>query len=332
MAFTPKKASREDLIGHLTSLGFKRTSHLWNWPKGSRNFHWFETEGFVSYVGVEATVYPESSGEKEPVAWSLHTRTRSSASAGDREQQNHTIRTARKAFGGTFTNDSEGKNRYTTIHEDRRDATARGIYLSYELVSQELSESKQSLPAPHAQLEGLVGTDLEALSHADPTRVLYNALFPFAVAAIEHFFSQSFKVMLKHEPKAQNKLINQTKKVDISVALDIRDGTTTIEDVVANWYSFQNIDGIHRAFKEWFEIDLYGILRKRKKVGAKLPMLEKRLLKLIQFRHGIVHRFETDRSLRKDDLVETTDLVQVILDTFVQALENSRGIPIRNNT
>ena len=61
-------------------------------------------------------------------------------------------------------------------------------------------------------------------------------------------------------------------------------------------------------------------------------MLEKRLLKLIQFRHGIVHRFETDRSLRKDDLVETTDLVQVILDTFVQALENSRGIPIRNNT
>lgn len=326
LVYTLKNASRSDLVALLIELGYRTCGHLWDWPEGSRNFHWFEDDQHVSFDGVEATVFPND----DKSVWLLHTRTRISASIGDREYQNHTIRTARKKFGGWFHNDWAGKNRYIQLDPDPRDAVARGIYLSYELVTEKLSSLRYALPEPNAQLEKMVGTPLEPIAAVDPTRVLYNALFPFAVAAIEHFFSQSFKIMLRHDPDAQAKLRSQNKKIEIPDVYAIRDGQKTIEDVVADWYSFQNIGSIHSAFKDWFGMDFQSVIRRRKKVGKTLPVLERRLASLIDFRHGIVHRFAIDHGLRKQDIVDTLDMVQVLIDIFVDELEKRRGVPIRD--
>jgi len=326
LVFTPENASRADLIAHLVELGYQTCGHLGDWPEGSQNFHWFEEDQHLSFDGVEATVFPNDDNS----TWLLHTRTRSSASIGDREHQNHTIRTARKKVGGSFHNDWAGTNRYIQLDPDPRDAVARGIYLSYELVIEKLSSLRFALPEPNEQLEKMVGTPLEALAGVDPTRVLYNALFPFAVAAIEHFFSQSFKIMLRHDPDAQAKLRSQNKKIEIPDVYAIRDGEKSIEDVVADWYSFQNIGSIHTAFKDWFGINFQSLIRRRKKVGNKLPVLERRLASLIDFRHGVVHRFALDHGLRKQDIVDTLDMVQVLMDVFVDDLEKRRGVPIRD--
>lgn len=203
--------------------------------------------------------------------------------------------------------------------------------MSYELVTEKLTSLRFALPEPNEHLEKMVGTPLEALAKVDPTRVLYNALFPVAVAAIEHFFSQSFKIMLRHDSDAQAKLRSQNKKIEIPDVYAIRDGQKSIEDVVAEWYSFQSISSIHTAFKDWFGIDFQSLIRRRKKVGNKVPLLERRLASLIDFRHGIVHRFSLDHGLRKQDIVDTLDMVQVLIDVFVDDLEKRRGVPIRDS-
>lgn len=173
-----------------------------------------------------------------------------SKSARDRDYQNFVIKTARKRLGGNFVNDCYGRNRYTPVKDDGRNATARGIYLCYENATSRLRAVQYALPKPLASMEKLVGTKLRDLAQADPTRVLYNALVPFAVAALEHFFSQSSKILLRHDVKAQARLLQQPKKIDVADALAIRDGKKTIEDVVADWYSFQSISSIHAAFHE----------------------------------------------------------------------------------
>jgi hypothetical protein len=327
----PRTASREELTGLLRELGYSTCNHLWDWPEGSRHFCWYRADDFVSFDGVEATVYPRSETTPLPAGeWLLHTRTRISASTGDREQQNQTIRTARQRFGRWFDNDAEGRNRYIRIAPDGRDAVSRGLFLSYNRVSEQLSALRLSLPNPNAQLEGLLGTKLAPLATVDPTRVLYNALFPFAVAAIEHFFSQCFKIMLRYDTNAQEKLAKQNKKVEMEDVYAIRDGTRTIEDVVAEWYSFQSVASIHTAYSDWFGIDFRGLLRRRKKVGRKLPVLENRLQQMIEFRHGIVHRFSLDFGLRKPDIEDTLETVQVLIDLFVDEVERRRGVPIRD--
>ncbi|MCY3783078.1 MAG: hypothetical protein OXG79_04760 [Chloroflexi bacterium] len=331
----PPSVTRSSLCDHLRTSNFQPTKHLWNWPAGSKHFHWFEPVDYTSFDGVEATVYLTSEKERKNFSqstWALHTRTRASASIGDKNKQNEVIRSARRRFGGSFTNDWYGTNRYTPIGPDPRDAVARGIYLSYEYVSERISAVKYALPEPNETFEKLAETDLEPLSRLDPARVVYNALVPFAVAALEHFFSNSFKILLQYDKNAQTNLLDQNRKVDIANVVAIRDGSKSLEDIVANWYSFQSIAGIHKAYNEWLNVDVWSILRKRKRLGDRLPRLEDELTRLIEFRHGVVHRFDLNLRLRKDSSEEIFDLVALVIDEFTGHLESLRGIPIRDAT
>jgi len=204
------------------------------------------------------------------------------------------------------------------------------VYLAYEFVTGTLRAVRFALPPPNEGFEKLVGTPLEDLSTADPTRVLYNALVPFAVAALEHFFCQSFKVLLHYDPSAIKHLRKQTRKIELADALAIAAREKTIEDVVADWYSFQNIASIHGAFNEWFGIDVWELLRQRKKAGKRVGILERRLDQLIQFRHGVIHGLSIDREMRKQQIEEVLDLAAVIIDVFVDHLEKRYGTRVRD--
>jgi hypothetical protein len=329
----PKAASRDELSRVLRNLGFTPVEHLWDWPKGSLHFSWFDRTDYRSFDGVEATIYPPSEDQQKKLgrsAWALHTRTRASASPADKEQQNTVIRIVRQKFGGNFYNDCYGTNRYIKTEEDPRLPVARGIYLVYETVTQNIKSVRHVLPKPLEGFERLTGTKLESLRRFDPTRVLYNALVPFAVAAIERFFSQCFKIMLQYDPKAHNRLRQQTKKIDLVDALAVQRGEKTLEDLVTDWYSFQNIHSIHAAFFDWFGIDVWKILKRRRKIGRSLPILERHLDYLIQFRHGIVHRLTVDLDFGKHQIEEMLDLTLAIFDTFVDHLEKDRNMSIRD--
>lgn len=331
----PKSASKEGMRRLLLALGFRPCQHIWDWPKGSLHFRWFEERESLSCDGVEATIFPRDTEQKtlEPGGnWGLHTRTRATASTADLRHQNSVIRAARHQFGGSFFNDWHGRNRYTPIGRDRRDATARGVYLCYQNVTDQLSAVRYALPEPDASLQTLVGTKLAVMAQVDPNRVLYNAIVPFAVAALEHFFGQTFRILLRYDKGAQERLRQQTKRIDMADAMAIRDGTKTIEDVVADWYSFQSISGIHAAFREWSDIDFWKLIRRRKKIGARLPFLERRLAEVIEFRHGIVHRFAIRFELQKHEIEEVLDVVRALIEVLVEELEKRRGTPIRDKS
>ncbi len=331
----PKNGSREKLRKILLGLGFKRTSHLWKWPPGSLHYAWFDTTDFRSFDGVEASIYLPSEDEKKKYGyceWALHTRTRASASPADKEMQNLTIREGRKQCDGNFYNDSYGVNRYTQVEADNRDPASRGIYLSYEFAQLNIKAVRYALPKPNEGFEKMVGTDLEPLSTADPARVLYNALIPFAVAVVEYFFSQSFKILLHYEPRARDRLRQQNRKIEAADVLAIERGDKTLEDVIANWYSFQNIASINNAFSEWIGLDFWKLLRQRKKIGRQVQFLEKRLNELIEFRHGVVHRLSLDIELKRPQIQEMLDLVLVLMEVFVDHLEKDLGKVIRHRT
>jgi hypothetical protein len=200
---------------------------------------------------------------------------------------------------------------------------------STEFVSGNIRAVRFALPEPHAGFEKLVDTELEALATGDPTRILYNALVPFAVAALEHFFSQSFKILLRYETAARKRLEKQTRKVELSDVLAIESGTKSIEDVISDWYSFQSISGIHNAFSDWFGIDFWNLLRKRKKVGRRISVLENRLNQLIELRHGVIHRLSIDVGMRKQHIQEVLDLALAVIEVFVDHLETDHGKCIR---
>ena len=231
---------------------------------------------------------------------------------------------------GAFYNDGAGKNRYTKVEDDGRDAPSRGIYLAYEAVQESLDAVRFALPDPTPGFEHFIGTDLEPLSESDPNRVLYNALVPFAVAAVEHFLSRSFKALLEFDPKTREQLRQRTRKVEIDEVISIAEGEMSIEDVIVGWYTFQNLDSIHKAFNEWLKIDFRATLRRRRRIGRRVVTLDAELERMIEARHGVIHRFHIDTRLRKQGIGELLDLAMAVIDAFVDHLESQRSMRVRH--
>jgi hypothetical protein len=333
----PVRGSRRELRELLEELGYRPCNHLWKWPRGTLNYHWFDPKEHRSYDGVEANIARPDEKEFERLgrcSWMLHTRTRVWASPDDQEHQNKTIREARRRFGGNFYNDWYGVNRYTCIEPDGRDAISRGIYLVYERVKDNLKAVTYSLPEgsvisnkkPKNESEKKI---FDLMGSVDPVRVLYNALVPFAVASLEHFFSQTFKIFVAYDDNTKQKLRQQTRKIEMTDLLAVREGSKSIEDIVAGWYSFQNIDSIHKAFSEWFSIDIWNMLRSSKVPNDNLTVLADALNGIIEFRHGIIHRYEIDRHLDRKQILVILETSIAIIEVFTEHVERLRGFPVR---
>lgn len=329
----PNKASRKELSDHLESLGFTRCNHFWDWPKGTLNYSWFDHQDFKSIDGVSADIYPVSDEEQRITKneWALHVRNLYNSSWYDVAMLNEVLRSARKRFGGTIKGDY-GTNKYAPLWDDKSTPVSRGISGVYQHVKQELSAVKYALPEPsinHPQtIKGKIDDFLEFTKSLDPSRVIYNGLVPFAVAMFEYFFSQAFQVLIAYDKLALEKRENHKAKFEFSAILDIHRNKRSIEELIAENYTFQNLDQLNKAYKDWLDIDVRKIFFKKKRIGKSITFLENRISEIIQYRHGIVHHFALDRSLTRDAYIHILDAISLAIEEFVLFIETKYKIDI----
>lgn len=339
----PRAATRDELVALLKSLGYKRGENLFfPGPSGTLSFFWSEMLDFMSTTGVDASVFPmDEQGKKAwdtENDWGLRTRTSISASSFDQEFQNETVRAVRKAFGGTFYNDHFGHNRYTIVKPTKTTPASRGIGGVLSRVSSELDSLEHALPEESIKVVVAPSGDiteendktgiLRFTKQFDPSRVLYNALLPFLVAAIEHIFRETFEILLKYDAQAQSVLAAQSRKLAFAEAAALVRGDLSLERIASDWYSFQNLDSIQKAYKEVLGINIWKAVRRRRKVLKKRPILSESLDSLIGARHGVVHNFSLDRKLDRDEFLHLLELVRTLIDVVAHEAERKLGVPI----
>jgi hypothetical protein len=339
----PCAATKGQLVDALKALRFELGENLfWPGPPGTVSLFWSQPEDFVSTGGVDASVFPlDDQGRKAwntPTDWGLRTRTSIWASSFDKEFQNNVVRSIRKSFGGCFYNDHFGHNRYIVITKVRSTPASRGIFAALSRVSGELDKLERALPeemihsliTPSGEITD--DTDTTGILHfskqLDPRRVVYNALVPFLVAAIEHFFRESFEILLKYDDSARGILQEQNRKLSFAEAIAIERGELTIERVASEWFSFQNLGSIQKAFKEVFAIDVWKAIRHRKKIRGRLPLLSAALENLIGARHGVVHHFSLDRNLDREGFIDLLHIVHALLDIMANEIERKLGVTL----
>jgi len=331
----PRKALKSDLKGYLEALGFRKCKHFWNWPKGTLNYQWFDEQDFRSIDGVSADVYPVSGDELSITGneWALHVRNLYSASWHDVKMLNDVLRGVRRLFGGTIKGDY-GTNRYAHLWKDESTPISRGVSAIFQRVDQNLHAIKFALPDSVISRPPIEPTDaktrdfIELTQSLDPARVIYNGLVPFAVSMFEYFFSRVFRVLIAYDPYALAKRDSYNIRVDFPTLLQVSCGERTIEDVIAETYTFQNLDQLNKAYQEWLNIDIKRLMYKKKRIGHNVSILENRLRDIIQYRHGVVHHFELDRSLTKDRYIAILDAVEVSITEFLKFLEKKYRMKI----
>ncbi|MDD2785599.1 MAG: hypothetical protein PHS79_01745 [Patescibacteria group bacterium] len=328
----PRKASQRELSDYLKSLGFERCDHFWDWPKGTLNYFWFEHKDFKSIDGVSADIFPVSDEDLKITEnkWALHVRNIYSASWHDVKMLNHVLRYARKKFGGTIKGDY-GINRYAPLWKDESTPISRGLSAIYQKVEQQISAVKYSLPEPSIELKPSnvkIDKFIEFANGLDPARVIYNGLVPFAVSMFEFFFSQSFQVLIKYDPFALKKRNSHKQNIDFSTVLELQNEQRTFESIIAEAFTFQNLNQLNKAYKEWLNIDVREILFKKKKIGASIRYLENRIAEIIQFRHGIIHHFAIDSKLTKADYIHILQAIELAIAEFIHFIEKRYNIKV----
>jgi hypothetical protein len=286
----PRKASRSELKEYLEALGFQKCKHLWDWPRGTLNYSWFDEREFRSIDGVSADVYPVSNEELQISGheWALHVRNLYSASWHDVKMLNDVLRGARKLFGGTIRGDY-GTNRYAPLWKDESTPISRGVAAIFQRVDQDLRAVKFALPDSVMPRPPIEPTDtrmrdfVEFTQSLDPARVIYNGLVPFAVSMFEYFFSRVFRVLIAYDPYALERRESHNHRVTFSTLLQVSAGVRTVEDVIAAAYTFQNLDQLNKAYREWLNIDVRRLMYKKKRIGRKIAFLEDRLQDIIQY-------------------------------------------------
>lgn len=329
----PRRASRKDLSEYLEGLGFQRCSHFWDWPKGTLNYSWFDEQEFKSIDGVSADVFPVPLAERVTPqgAWALHVRNVYSASWHDVAMLNAVLRGARKRFGGTIKGDY-GTNRYAPLWEDKSTPISRGLSRIYLHVRQQIAAVRHALPEPSMSHPALTGGKVDAFIEFarsyDPSRVIYNGLVPFVVSMFEYFFSQAFQVLIAYDKAALEKRSAHKGKVEFSTIVELNSKRRTIESIIAEAYTFQNLDQLNKAYKDWLDIDVRKILFKRRRIGNSILFLENKIAQVIQYRHGIVHHFAIDRNLTRDAYIHILDAVSMAIDEFVAHVEGKYQLKI----
>lgn len=332
----PNNASKKDLQEYIEKLGFEKCGHLWDWPKGTLNYAWFEYEDFKSIDGVSADIYPVSGKELNITGnkWALHVRNLYSASYFDVKMLNDVLRGAKKEFGGTIHGDF-GTNRYAPLWQDNSTPISRGVSAIYHHVEQELSSVKYALPDPIINLNPSQKEKVHSIigytNRLDPSRVIYNGLVPFAVSMFEYFFSQVFQVLIAYDHFALDKRKCYKLKVDFSTLLEVGGRGKTIENVIAENYTFQNLNQLNNAYKEWLDIDVRKILYRKRKIGNSIMFLENRISEIIQYRHGVVHHFSIDRTLTKKGYIHILEAIEKSMLELLHFIENKYNIKIDLN-
>ena len=325
----PQKATKTELKKYIESLGFSRCKHLWDWPKGSLNYFWFDENDFNSIDGVFVDIFPVTQSENiyTKNGWALHVKNLYSASFFDVKMLNDVLRGGRRLFGGTIIGDY-GTNKYATLWIDKSTPISRGISYVYRKTTNSLNALKYTLPEEIMEKQfdkksanKNVMEIFNMIKQFDPIRILYNGLVPFLISIIECYFSEVFRILLKYDKNAKVKIHNYNQKIDFQLIIQVKNNKITIEEIIAKNYSFQNINQVTKAYKEWLDIDIKKILFTKKRIGNKIKFLENRLTELIEYRHSVVHHFFIDSNLSKDRLLELVMIIEKTIEEITVYLE-----------
>lgn len=233
-------------------------------------------------------------------------RTQAFASGYDIKKQNDTIRYLKKCCQANFESDI-GKNRY--FEEGRLVKGAEsGCYFAIQNLDNHFSLLCHSLSKYPNDVEAEINMR-ELGGFPTPSSFNANVYLSYLCSLIEEFFRATYIALLKYSDKKEKILNMKFSPYDM---VDISEGMKTVEEVYARILSFQNIKKITSNFKILnSKLDISKPLKvpyyKRKET------LYEQMDKILERRHGMIHRMEIDVNYSTQELEKDIKDVKVAL-------------------
>lgn len=270
-------------------LGFDRQASYNSEELGRiTNYFWFDQEEYRSWSGVELSVY------KEDGLICVETRTPMSRSYFDLEQQNKTIKTFRRLFGGTFETD-EGKSRYLRPERGPPQPAESGCHVAFQRFGSNLISAHAYVM--NREFKGTFprkSSGFWFFDEKNPWIISNNLLLPYLVALLEDYFKSTFIALLKSSDRKVSFM--KSGRISSEHLGQISAGERTVEEAIAENLSFQRLSSVCKHFDGLDKrTDFGGILRKpyRRRKQSLFESIES----IVTKRHDLIHRGRFDLSL-----------------------------------
>jgi hypothetical protein len=308
----------------LTLLGYENISDGLKIENRQGCYMWYDTIDYHSYVGVELNIYK---AKGEPIV--VTTRSRLGRSYWDLIHQNRTIKLLRDFFGGTFTTDF-GRNRYFQVEGSPPTPVSSGCYLARWRFDNALIRPRIYLMQIGLDQPITKETGIEFIDEMNPKLFSNNLVLPYLVAIWEDYFKSSFSAILRHSTKRETVLKRVNSKLPQDFLEMIAAGMMTIEEVIAETFSFQRPNIIAHNFKLLDpKIDLISSLRKPHQNGEQslYDAIEER----VQHRNNFVHTGAINIEFTEQELMKALKDFEVAADRCYDAFGDCFGFaPIRD--
>lgn len=291
----PKETKEKDVKEFLKLLGY--------YGQGSV-YAFYKDEDYKFFEGVVLFITREDNNINNPLQIDTHTSIWSSDY--DIDFQNYTVNHLKKEFGGTFITDF-GKSRYLKVHKPKRFGAQNGCYFAFFRLHNQFVEAKMLLSKIE---ENEWGKDNYGLN-INHVSLATNIITTYISSIIENYFRDIYVALLKYSDKKDK--VFKNAKITSDDMLDICSGKINMEQAIAYSKSFQNIHKIHANFKELApKIDIYGTLSKP--FHRRKETLFQTVNRVLEHRHGVVHRLELDIKYDKDSALKDIDSVNKSLE------------------
>lgn len=303
---SPVRAVNE-LVG---LLGYVKTKPWVDMENSIGFYSWSALYPGLSFTGVELIIYKESGLIR------VDTRTRSSRSYWDLEQQNRTIRCLHEYLGGTFDTDY-GKGRYLEPDAIKPSSLESGLYLARSYFHSNatyplfLLDGRQFM----GNLAADKISDLDIINHFNPRFLSNSMIIPFIVGAWEEYCRSSYLSLLRYSDCRSSAYTKNIAKIDADDIKAVIRQETTIEELLAQALSFQRPSIIDKNFKTInVELDITGTLKKPYR-GRKKSLFDE-IDNLVDERNLIAHtasrtQYLTDSNIKRiiNDFEEAGDRI-----------------------
>lgn len=282
-----------------TKASIEKLLLMMDYEKKDEFFYCGNDNEYKYFSGVQVWLCDENDEE-----WIYRVRSQIDAVGYDLKKMNDTIRCLKQYCDATFISD-EGKNRYFKEEMLIKGAQS-GCYFAVERLFNNFSLLKYTL-SKYPEDEAGERSMHEIAGIPSPNMLMANIFSTYLCSLIEEYFRTTYIALLKYSEDKKKILNVKFSPYDMA---EISDGKKTVEEVFASTLSFQNIQKICSNFRSLDnKMDIGQALKrpynKRKK------SLYNQINDILERRHGLIHRLETDDDYNAERLKK--DIQDVIV-------------------
>ncbi len=302
----PKNTKLKDLEDFFVLLKYEKISRV--------EYFFYDQSSFQQLTGIDVSIKVN----EENVA--VYSHTTISKEYFEHLVHNKTITLLKKFFGGYYITD-DGKNKPFNFYGPIRRNAEAGCYLTYFNFDNwkrgnivqfiwllKESDEKFNKLYPDKRI-------LDFTRHSHQPTISSNIGVPYLLSVLEDYLRSTYTILLTFTDKKKD--IFKKTRIQNEDLTTILDNTSSIQEIISRYKSFQNIDLINANFQEIdVRIKFKDLLNKtnpRKKYLIKLQ-------KLIDFRHKLIHQAELNYYYSVKEFEKDVAIIFEIIKMFYDNL------------